>query len=91
MPKFKADVTHMTARSDGTDPFDTVALEADTDIACAKRVGQLAAARKYGAHGVCTMMTTTPTPLQFRGFIGVSNGRGVTTGVTIFVRLRPVI
>lgn len=92
MPKFKADVAHMTARSDGTDPFVATAT-AETEMEAARAIADLAARRKFGTEARATYLVATKR--GFRAFIGVpvkrsQRGYEVTRGVTILFQLQPV-
>jgi hypothetical protein len=88
--KFAADVVHQSARPNGGDRFTVVPVMAATMEEAARKVAEIAAARRFEEMGNVGYLQATPTLGWFRAAIGQQrkSADGITlSGVTIIIHV----
>jgi hypothetical protein len=92
--RFAADVVHHTVQPESDDRFTVVPVEAASAADAARKVAEIAAARRYEKDGsVGFLSPTSRGPGWFRAAIGVQvpSEDGIrTAGVTVSIHVWPV-
>jgi hypothetical protein len=91
--RYAADVIHMSARKADDDRFCVVPIEAGDIFDAARKVAEVAAARRYEEDGSVGFITPTSTAGWFRATIGEqrrSHDGIALHGVTISIHVWPV-
>lgn len=93
MPRYTADVVHLTAVAGQDDRFCTVAFEGADAYAAARLVANMAARRRYGEGAESSFLVKTGEG-EFNAAIGCyrrEGGWGRVAGVTIVIRLHGAV
>lgn len=93
MPRYTADVVHLSACAGDDDRFCTVPFEGADEHAAARLVADMAARRRYGDDAESSFLQRM-NPCQFTAAIGNyqrRGGYGRVAGVTILIRLQEAV